>query len=405
MNIDQVLAHFANGGLVIVTDDEARENEGDFILLGEKVTTEKIAFMIRYSSGVICATLPSEIANKFELPYMVKRNQDERKTAYTVSVDVKKEMTTGISARERANTIRALSNPNSTATDFVRPGHIFPVVAVPGGIAERAGHTEAGVLMAQLVGAYPVSAISEVVTEDGMDMLRGEDLYQFADQNNIPVISIEKLQSYIKENPLPNEKQHNKVTYNWADLPRDNGNWSIAVHLGRNGSEHAIVKFGEPNPEQPVLIRVHSQCLTGDTFHSQRCDCGPQLNLAFEKIESAGSGYLIYLNDHEGRGIGLQEKIKAYLLQDQGLDTVEANLELGHEVDERSWSDVIDILINLKITQVNLLTNNPDKLKALEKAEIKVARSPLEITPNQFNLKYLQTKLERMAHQLKKVEK
>ena len=259
--------------------------------------------------------------------------------------------------------------------------------------------------MAQLVGAYPVSAISEVVTEDGLDMLRGEALYQFADKNNIPVISIEALQNYIKENPLPIEKLQNKASYHWADLPRENGIWSIAVHLGKNGSEHAIVKFGEPDPEQPVLVRVHSQCLTGDTFQSQRCDCGPQLKLAFEKIESVGSGYLIYINDHEGRGIGLQEKIKAYLLQDQGLDTVEANLQLGHEVDERSWSDVIDILCNLNITQVNLLTNNPDKLEALERANINVVRSSLEITPNQFNLKYLQTKLERMAHQLKKVEK
>jgi 3,4-dihydroxy 2-butanone 4-phosphate synthase/GTP cyclohydrolase II len=399
----EVLEYFKNGGIVIVTDNEDRENEGDFILLGEKSTPEKIALILKNSSGVICAAVSAQIAQKLELPFMVKFNQDQKKTAYTVSVDVRAGMTTGISATERSNTIRALANPSSKADDFVRPGHVFPLVAVRDGLTARQGHTEAGVLMAQLVGASPVSAIAEVVTTDGLEMARGDELRELAEKYQMPIITITQLELYLKQNQIEIPSDNLQINYQWAQLPRETGLWKIAIHPGRTGGEHAILKYGEVNQNENTLVRLHSECLTGDALGSQRCDCGPQLEQAFNEIEMAGAGYIIYLHDHEGRGIGLKEKIKSYLLQDQGLDTVDANLELGHQADERNWEDAKDILVNLGLTEITLLTNNPAKVEALSHNGIKINRQDLEIQPNQFNRNYLETKAKKMAHLLRKL--
>jgi len=395
LSLQEALDEFKQGKFVIITDDESRENEGDLMLLGQSATAPSLGFMVRYSSGLICAALTQEIADLLRLPSMVKNNQDEKKTAYTVSVDVLKDHTTGISAQERANTINALANPSAKPTDFARPGHVFPLVANPGGLAERQGHTEAGVAMAQLVGATEVTAIAELVNDDG-SMMRGEKLAAFATQHNIPIFTIQELIDYTATRITINPPAPKK--YEWAKLPRAGAQWQIAVHTTPSGVDHAILKFGEltHNP----LVRLHSECLTGDAFASARCDCGDQLNRSFAAIEAKGSGYIIYLRDHEGRGIGLAQKIAAYVLQDNGLDTVDANLELGHEADERDWSDAVKIVKNLGITELTLLSNNPVKSDALSESGVIVHTLNLqsEITPS--NHDYLLTKKVRMQHSL-----
>ena len=396
---DKALETFRDGGFVIVTDDADRENEGDLFLLASAATTEKIGFMIRYTSGVICVAMTEERSRQLHLPLMVKQNQDTKRTAFTVTVDAKHEITTGISAKERANTIRALADLRSTAEDFIRPGHIFPLIAHEGGLAARRGHTEAIVEMCKLVGENQVGVISELVNEDG-SMMRGENLTRFASEQGIPILSIAQLMSALEgSNKLDSQKEFH---LNWAELPRSSSGqikqWQIATFLGRGGVDHALLKFGILNSEKPLLVRIHSECLTGDVLGSLRCDCGSQLERAMNEIESSGSGLIIYLRDQEGRGIGLSEKIKAYQFQDQGLDTVDANLALGHNIDERDFGDAAEILNSLKINSVILLSNNPEKLETLTSSGIKASLQILSGDINTFNEKYVATKKERLGH-------
>ena len=397
--IDKALDVFRDGGFVIVTDDVDRENEGDLFLLASAATTEKIGFMIRYTSGVICVAMTEERSRQLHLPLMVKQNQDTKRTAFTVTVDAKHEITTGISAKERANTIRALADSTSTAEDFIRPGHIFPLVAHEGGLAARRGHTEAIVEMCKLVGENHVGVISELVNEDG-SMMRGENLIKFASEQNIPILSIAQLLKTLDVSNRVNSQK--EVSLNWAELPRSSSGqiekWQITTFLGRGGVDHALLKFGSIDSKQPLLVRIHSECLTGDVLGSLRCDCGSQLERAMNEIERAGSGLVIYLRDQEGRGIGLSEKIKAYQLQDQGLDTVDANLALGHNIDERDFGDAAEILHSLRIDSVTLLSNNPEKLESLTSTGIKASLQFLSGEINTFNEKYVATKKERLGH-------
>ena len=399
LSIDKALDVFRDGGFVIVTDDVDRENEGDLFLLASAATTEKIGFMIRYTSGVICVAMTEERSRQLHLPLMVKQNQDTKRTAFTVTVDAKHEITTGISAKERANTIRALADSTSTAEDFIRPGHIFPLVAHEGGLAARRGHTEAIVEMCKLVGENHVGVISELVNEDG-SMMRGENLIKFASEQNIPILSIAHLLKTIDVSNKVNSQK--EINLNWAELPRSSSGqiekWQITTFLGRGGVDHALLKFGSIDSKQPLLVRIHSECLTGDVLGSLRCDCGSQLEKAMNEIERAGSGLVIYLRDQEGRGIGLSEKIKAYQLQDQGLDTVDANLALGHDIDERDFGDAAEILNSLRINSVILLSNNPEKLESLTSTGIKASLQFLSGEINTFNEKYVATKRERLGH-------
>ena len=399
LSIDKALDVFRDGGFVIVTDDVDRENEGDLFLLASAATTEKIGFMIRYTSGVICVAMTEERSRQLHLPLMVKQNQDTKRTAFTVTVDAKHEITTGISAKERANTIRALADLTSTAEDFIRPGHIFPLVAHEGGLAARRGHTEAIVEMCKLVGENHVGVISELVNEDG-SMMRGENLIKFASEQNIPILSIAQLLKTLDVTNTVNSPK--EINLNWAELPRSSSGqiekWQITTFLGRGGVDHALLKFGSIDSKHPLLVRIHSECLTGDVLGSLRCDCGSQLERAMNEIERVGSGLVIYLRDQEGRGIGLSEKIKAYQLQDQGLDTVDANLALGHNIDERDFGDAAEILNSLRINSVILLSNNPEKLESLTSTGIKASLQFLSGEINTFNEKYVATKRERLGH-------
>ncbi len=403
--IQSALDTFKKGGFVIVTDDEKRENEGDLFLLASAATKEKLAFMIRYTSGVICVAMTEARSRELHLPLMVKNNQDTKRTAFTVTVDAKAGITTGISAEERANTIRTLADSKATAEDFVRPGHIFPLIAHENGLLGRQGHTEAVVEMCRMVGDVEVGVISELVNEDG-SMMRGSALQQFSVQHQIPVVTIASLVQLLrdesKDNPRTSDRKASPL--HWADLPRrnvisdQNQNWQITTFSGRGGVDHAVLRFGALPKNERALLRIHSECLTGDVLGSLRCDCGSQLERAMSLIESHGSGLVIYLRDQEGRGIGLSEKIRAYELQDQGLDTVEANLALGHDVDERDFADAVEILHQLGLLQVTLLTNNPQKLQTLLEAGISATAEDLHGDLNEFNQKYIQTKRERLGH-------
>jgi len=327
---------------------------------------------------------------------MVERNQDQRQTAFTVSVDLAEGITTGVSAEERAATIRALGSPTSKAKDFVRPGHIFPLIAHNDGLAARQGHTEAGIALAQLAGSYPVALLSEIVAEDG-SMARGETLTQFANAHNIPIISIKE----IAEHEQNLKKSINSIertihAFEWVDIQLTNNKWQIATFPSLKHREQVVLKFGTEGKKP--LLRIHSECFTGDVLNSQRCDCGAQLEQAISAIEEYGYGYIVYLRDHEGRGIGLTEKLKAYTLQNSGLDTVDANIELGHPVDLRDWTEAISILHSLHVNQANLLTNNPEKINALKSAGIECTPVPLSVAANEFNQRYLETKVNRLGH-------
>ena len=387
------LADFKNGKFLIVTDDSDRENEGDLILLAEFATTEQIGFMVRYTSGVICGVINNEIAKRLKLPMMVGRNEDSHETAFTVSVDLIEGRTTGISAQERANTLRALADPNANASEFLRPGHIFPLVAVEGGVHARGGHTEAGAALCELTNSYPVAVISELVNDDG-SMMRGANLEEFAKKHSIKQISIAEIKEHAaKKNAI------SKTHFDWAKLPLGEHQWKIATFTSRNGVDHAVLALGDLQGAN-LLSRIHSECLTGDAFGSLRCDCGPQLMQSISEIEERGSGLIIYLRDHEGRGIGLGEKFRAYALQDAGQNTLEANISLGHEVDERSYEDAISIFKALGISDVELLTNNPEKLAAFEGSGINLKKRKLQVGVNEFNRKYLQSKRDLMSHTL-----
>ena len=394
-NLQRALDAYKNGDLIIVTDDANRENEGDLMILAEKATPEKVAFMVRHTTGILCVAMTQERARQLHLPLMVEENQDSKKTAFTVSVDYKPGITTGVSAQERSNTVRALADVSAVASDFIRPGHVFPLIADNGGLAARGGHTEAGVTLSQVVGAQPLCLLSEIVNDDG-SMARGQSLADFATEHSIPVISVEDLKSYLASNPVAASQSTSQFAFEWAQLPLRTGMWKVATFPGLRQREHAVIAFGDA--AKLPMVRIHSECFTGDVIHSQRCDCGEQLEQSINLIQEHGHGYIIYLRDHEGRGIGLTEKIKAYQLQDQGMDTVDANLHLGHEIDARDWNDAVAIVHSLGLHDFLLLTNNPNKVVALKNAGISVTQKPLVIVSNKFNEKYLATKEAKLGH-------
>ena len=392
-NLDQVLSDFKAGKFIVVTDDENRENEADLILLAEKSNAENIGFMVRYTSGVICGVITAETAKRLKLPLMVKRNEDNHSTAFTVTVDAIAGRSTGIPAQERANTLRALADINSQPTDFARPGHVFPLISVAGGLHERRGHTEASIALCELSGSNSAAVLSELVNDDG-SMMRGAQITAFAEQHGLQVISIEELARI-----APKKAMSEEFDLDWAELPLKDADWKISTFISSTGAEHAILKFGAETNSQP-LVRIHSECLTGDVFGSKRCDCGAQLQEAMRLIVESGNGYIIYLRDHEGRGIGLAEKIRAYVLQDSGQDTVQANISIGQPVDDRTYEDAAEILHRLQITNLTLLTNNPEKIAAITESGISVSSAPLEVIANKHNQKYLETKRDKLNHAL-----
>ena len=396
INFADALDRFRRGEMLIVVDDHDRENEGDLIMLAEHATAEKTAFIVRHTTGILCVAITSDQAHRLRLPYMVEQNQDVRKTAFTVSVDLAEGLTTGVSAKERTATIRALGSSTSRATDFIRPGHIFPLIAHAQGLAERQGHTEAGVALAELTGAYPAALLSEIVAADG-SMARGQELLDFATEHQIPVVSIADIRSYQERLEQPaTVATYPRYEFEWVPVQLKSQEWDIATYPSLKHREQVVMRYC--TTEKTPMVRIHSECFTGDVVHSQRCDCGQQLDASIEAIEAYGCGYILYMRDHEGRGIGLTEKLKAYLLQNSGLDTVDANVQLGHEVDSRDWSEAIAILKNLKVASIKLLTNNPLKVKAVTDAGITGEQISLVIAENEFNKKYLQTKAERLGH-------
>jgi 3,4-dihydroxy 2-butanone 4-phosphate synthase/GTP cyclohydrolase II len=395
-NFLDALDRFRRGEMVIVVDDHDRENEGDLIMLAEHATAEKTAFMVRYTTGILCVAITAEHAHQLRLPYMVEQNQDVRKTAFTVSVDLAAGITTGVSAIERTATVRALGSTTTRATDFIRPGHIYPLIAHKDGLAARGGHTEAGIALAELTGSYPAALLSEIVAEDG-SMARGETLAHFADEHDIPVISIDEIKEYqSKLAALPQVITYPRHQFDWVKVQLRDAEWDLATYPSLKHREQVVMRYCLE--DKVPMVRIHSECFTGDVIHSQRCDCGQQLDASIAAIESYGCGYIIYIRDHEGRGIGLTEKLKAYTLQNEGMDTIDANLELGHLVDSRDWSEAIAIVKNLNLASIKLLTNNPEKVKAVTDGGIACEQVSLTITPNEFNKKYLATKADRLGH-------
>jgi len=393
--IETALTAIRNGGFVVVADDAGRENEGDLIIAAEKITPEKMAFLVRHSSGVVCVSLTEERIDALGLDPMVARNTDPHGTAFTVSVDLNKGTSTGISAADRSATIRALANPQTTASDFARPGHVFPLRAKKHGVLERPGHTEAAGDLARLAGLAPAGVLCEIVNDDG-SMMRGEALRAFATQHQLPFIHIADLIAYRRRN----EKLVEQLSE--ARLPTANGVFTAYVYRSiLDGSEHLALVKGKIAGQKNILVRVHSECLTGDILDSLRCDCGNQLQMALGKIEQAGCGVLVYLRGHEGRGIGLAHKLRAYELQDQGRDTVQANLDLGLPVDARSYDIGAQILCDLGVTTLRLMSNNPAKFTELAGYRLKiVGRVALESSPNSENIIYLRTKSEKLGHLL-----
>jgi 3,4-dihydroxy 2-butanone 4-phosphate synthase / GTP cyclohydrolase II len=391
---DAVLA-IARGEIVVVVDDASRENEGDLILAAEFATPEKIAFMIRHTSGVLCATLPAQRLRELSLPLMVSDNTESQRTAFTISVDYTVGTTTGISAADRCATLRALADPLGRASDFARPGHIFPLRYAEGGVLRRAGHTEAASDLARLAGLSPVGVLAELVNDDGT-MANPAQVERFAAEHRLRRISIADLIAY--------RRRTEKLVEPVADarLPTRQGVFSARIYRGTlDGIEHVALVCGEIRGAENVLVRVHSECLTGDIFGSTRCDCGAQLDSALEKIASVGRGVVVYLRGHEGRGIGLTSKMHAYKLQDQGRDTVEANLDLGLPVDSRNYDVGAQILADLGVTTLRLMSNNPAKFRELEGYPLRIVeRVPLVTRPTADNLGYLSTKQLKLGHYL-----
>jgi 3,4-dihydroxy 2-butanone 4-phosphate synthase/GTP cyclohydrolase II len=400
--VEDAIADIAAGKAVVVMDDEDRENEGDLIFAASRATPELMAFTIRHSSGVICVPMPADMLDRLEIPLMTPHNRDRMRTAYTVSVDARDDVTTGISAADRAHTARVLADSATEPWEITRPGHVFPLRYREGGVLVRRGHTEAAVDLARMAGLTPAGVLVEVVNDDGT-MKRGQDLRDFADEHGLRLISIEQLVHHRRRT----EQHVERVAE--TRLPTRYGDFTaVGYRITVDGGEHIALVHGDLDAlrdGESVLTRVHSECLTGDVFGSARCDCGPQLEEAMEKIAAESRGVIVYLRGHEGRGIGLLAKLQAYQLQDGGRDTVDANLDLGLPADARHYGAATQILKDLGVASVRLMTNNPDKTTSLESYGVPVSeRVPLTPRPNDHNLAYLLTKRDRMGHQLPGLE-
>ncbi|MET9496121.1 bifunctional 3,4-dihydroxy-2-butanone-4-phosphate synthase/GTP cyclohydrolase II [Streptomyces sp. NPDC006552] len=395
--VEQALRDIAAGRPVVVVDDEDRENEGDLVVAAEMITPEIVAFMMSECRGLICAPMEGEELDRLDLPQMVGDNTESMKTAFTVSVDASGAhgVTTGISAADRAATLRLLASGTARPGDFVRPGHVFPLRARAGGVLTRNGHTEAAVDLARLAGLRPAGAIVEIAGEDGV-MLRLPELIPFARKHGLTIISIEDLIAY-RRSAEPTVKREATV-----QLPTAFGEFTAYGYRSTvDGVEHVALVHGSVGAGEDVLVRIHSECLTGDVFHSMRCDCGPQLEESMRRIVEQGRGVVVYLRGHEGRGIGLLSKLRAYELQERGRDTLDANLELGLPADARDYAAGAQILADLGVRDLRLMTNNPDKVDALTRHGLTVtAREPMPVTAGEHNLRYLRTKRDRMGHDL-----
>ena len=394
-SIEEAVEDIRNGKMVIVIDDPDRENEGDLVMAAEKITPEAINFMAKEGRGLICLSLLPERCKELDISLMTQENTDPKGTAFCVSIDAHPKFgtTTGISAHDRAITIKHAVSPDAKPQDFVRPGHVFPLMAKPGGVLERTGHTEASVDLAKLAGLYPAGVICEIMKEDGT-MARLPDLIEFAKKHDLKIITIADLVHY----RLKKEKLVERLAE--AHLPTKFGTFKIYGYRNKlDGSEHVALVMGEIKEDEPVLVRVHSECLTGDVFSSLRCDCQSQLHKALEMIAREGKGVLVYMRGHEGRGIGIINKIKAYNLQEKGYDTVEANHKLGFNTDLRDFGTGAQILLDLGVRKMKLMTNNPRKIVALDGFDLEIVeRVPIQIEPNPFNEKYIFTKRDKLGH-------
>lgn len=393
-SIEDAIRDFKEGKFLIVVDDEDRENEGDFIIAAEKITPEAVNFMLHNGRGVLCAPITMSRCKELQLDPQVSANTSLLGTPFTVTIDKIEGCSTGVSASDRAATIKALADPNSTAETFARPGHINPLYAQDKGVLRRAGHTEASIDLARLAGLYPAAALIEIMNEDGT-MARMPELIEIAKKHNLKIISISDLIQYrLQQESLVEMGEE-------VSMPTEHGNFRlIPFKQTSNGLEHVALIKGEWEKDEPILVRVHSSCITGDIFGSKRCDCGSQLHKAMELVDEAGKGVIVYLNQ-EGRGIGLMNKMKAYKLQEEGMDTVDANLCLGFKADERDYGVGAEILRKIGVHKMRLMTNNPVKRIGLESYGLEVVENvSIEIEPNNFNSRYLHTKAERMGHTL-----
>lgn len=393
-SIESVIADIRKGKMVIVVDDADRENEGDLIFAAEKATPQNVSFTVRYTSGVICVPMEGGDLDRLELPLMTRQNMERMRTAYTISVDAARGVTTGISAADRARTIQLLANPKTQPDDLVRPGHVFPLRYRDGGVLRRAGHTEAAIDLARLAGLRPAGVLAEIVNDDGT-MARLPALRKFAKKHRLKLCTIADLIEYRRTR----EKLVERIET--VKMPTDYGDFELALYRSKvDGQHHLALIRGEVAGKRNVLVRVHSECLTGDIFGSRRCDCGPQLHQAMRQIAEAGHGVIVYMRQ-EGRGIGLAPKIKAYKLQEQGYDTVEANQKLGYSTDLREYGLGAQILTDLGLKTIRLLTNNPKKIVGLAGYGLKVVEQlPIRVPPNPHNAKYLKTKKKKLGHLL-----
>ena len=397
--VERAVADIAAGRAVVVVDDEDRENEGDIIFAASAATPELMAFTIRHSSGVICVPMPADMLERLDIGLMTPNNQDRMRTAYTISVDAREGVSTGISAADRARTAKLLADPSTVPGDFTRPGHVFPLRYREGGVLVRRGHTEAAVDLARMAGLPPVGVLVEVVNDDGT-MKRSPELREFADEHGLAMISIEDLVQYRRTHEVLVERVAGTV------LPTEHGEFTAYGYRSTvDGTEHLALVMGDVSSDDPVLTRIHSECLTGDVLGSYRCDCGPQLQEAMARVAAEGRGVIVYLRGHEGRGIGLAEKLRAYELQEQGRDTIDANLDLGFAVDVRNYAAATQILRDLGVRSVRLLTNNPLKTRDVGALGVEVEeRVALTPHPTEHNLTYLRTKRDRLGHQIDNLE-
>ena len=392
--VEEALKDFKEGKFVIVVDDEDRENEGDLIIAAEKITAEKVNFMLKYARGVLCAPITLSRCDELDLPRQVDENTSMLGTPFTVTIDKLEGCSTGVSAHDRAETIRALADPASTPQTFGRPGHVNPLYAQDNGVLRRSGHTEAAIDLCKLTGLYPAGALMEIMNDDGT-MARLPQLLEFAKEHDLKVISIKDMIAYrLQRESLISVGQT-------VDMPTEYGHFKLVpFRQTSSGLEHMALIKGEWQPEEPILVRVHSSCATGDIFGSKRCDCGQQLHKAMQMVEKEGKGVLIYMQQ-EGRGIGLMNKIEAYKLQEEGYDTVDANVHLGFKPDERDYGCGAQMLRHLGVHKMRLMTNNPTKRVGLEAYGLEIVENvPIEITPNEYDYKYLKTKKDRMGHDL-----